>query len=290
MIRLSRLFALPVLLALLAMPASAWADPFASDWSKGQKSAARLIAATLPDRRVRAGIEISLVPGAHTYWRLPGDAGVPPVISFEGSANLAHAEPLFPAPRRLVENELVTYGYEGEVIFPLAVTAMDAGKPVALVVKLDYAACDRICLPVHAVLSLTLQPAGQAGPYAGRLAKALARVPVSRKLGDEGSLAVAAISYEPASPDETGKPMFSIDALVPSTAQSVNLIADATEGWFLQVAPASSVAPGHFRFPITVEERPKAPATAPSEAHFVLVADDSSIEVAVPLDASRLKP
>src|SRR5260370_31340600 len=86
----------------LRRPAAA-ADAFASDWAEGLKSSARLIAAAPAAGVLQAGVEIKLAPGAITYWRNPGDSGLLPTISFEGSANLAQARVSFPAPRRLAD-------------------------------------------------------------------------------------------------------------------------------------------------------------------------------------------
>src|SRR5579872_5164901 len=88
----------------LATPACA-ADAFSSDWADGLKSSARLVAGDASGGRLHAGVEIKLAPGAITYWRNPGDAGLPPVFNFDGSDNLKQAQPQFPAPQRLNEGD-----------------------------------------------------------------------------------------------------------------------------------------------------------------------------------------
>jgi len=157
---------------LLATPAFA-AGPFESDWSDSAKSRARLIA----DGK-GAGLEIALAPGAITYWRDPGEAGVPPTFDFSGSQNLAKAEVDFPAPERIAEPDgSVAFGYRGGVILPIRATAADPGKPVRLVAKVDYAVCDKICLPAKANAELVLGAPG-ATPHAAMLGDARARVPL----------------------------------------------------------------------------------------------------------------
>src|ERR1700736_867532 len=86
----------------LVRPAAA-ADAFASDWANNLKSAARLIAGAPAGGGLEGGGEVKLAPGAITYWRNPGDSGLPPTLSFEGSSNLAQARVSYPAPRRLAE-------------------------------------------------------------------------------------------------------------------------------------------------------------------------------------------
>src|SRR6185437_1096787 len=172
------------LLAVLAASPALAAGAFDSDWSASARSRARLVA----DGR-GAGFEIELAPGAITYWRDPGEAGVPPTFDFSGSANLAKAEVDFPAPERIVEPDgSVAFGYKASVILPIRVTPVDAGKPVRLAARVDYAVCEKLCLPAKASAELTLGGAG-ASPYAADLAAARARVP--EKVAPAGLGAVA---------------------------------------------------------------------------------------------------
>ena len=151
------------LLVLLVTPALA-----ASDWSSTAKSRARLVADA-----AGAGLQIELAPGAITYWRDPGEAGVPPTFDFSGSANLASAEVDFPAPERIAEPDgSVAFGYRGGVTLPIRLKAADPGKPVRLVAKVDYAVCEKICLPARA--SGEIDWPGGADPS---LASARAQVP-----------------------------------------------------------------------------------------------------------------
>ncbi len=71
-------------------------------------------------RTLRAGIEIKLQPGWKTYWRYPGDSGVPPQFDFAGSENLASAEVLYPAPHSFKDEAGTSIGYKETVVFPVA--------------------------------------------------------------------------------------------------------------------------------------------------------------------------
>jgi DsbC/DsbD-like thiol-disulfide interchange protein len=157
-------------------PAGA-ADVFSSDWVGGLKSSARLILGDASDGRFHAGVEIKLAPGAITYWRNPGDAGVPPILSFDGSDNLADARALFPAPRRLEEGAGEAFGYEHSLVLPLDVAPVDPAKPVMLALKLDYAVCEKICVPARADLRLRLGKESGPSPYMEAIAAAKALVP-----------------------------------------------------------------------------------------------------------------
>src|SRR5689334_20896997 len=72
----------------------------ASGWSNDNESAMRLIAGTNESNSpLTAGIEIKLKPGWHTYWRYPGDSGIPPRFDFSGSSNVKAVEVFYPAPQ-----------------------------------------------------------------------------------------------------------------------------------------------------------------------------------------------
>ena len=76
---------------LLICTGGALAADDVSRWDGDDRSAARLIAGSSSDRTAplwRAGIEIRLKRGWHTYWRYPGDAGVPPEFDFQRSKNV----------------------------------------------------------------------------------------------------------------------------------------------------------------------------------------------------------
>ncbi len=153
------------------------ADAYSSDWAEGLKSSARLIAGAAANGVFQAGVEIRLAPGAITYWRNPGDAGLPPTLSFNGSGNLAQARTSFPAPRRLSEGGGEAFGYDGALILPIDVEPIEPAKPVTLALKLNYAVCEKICVPAEASLRLVLPLEAASSPYADAIAKAKDLIP-----------------------------------------------------------------------------------------------------------------
>ena len=108
-----------------------------------------------------------------TYRRTPGEAGVAPTLDFAGSENVASVETLFPAPKHIKEAGGVVAGYEAKALIPLRVTPRDRKAPVRLDLKVDYAACDKICLPVREHQNLQLAP-GDASPHGVEIARVLA--------------------------------------------------------------------------------------------------------------------
>lgn len=158
----------------------------ASPWKAEFHAAARLIAgvARKSDDTVwlRAGVEIRLDPGWHTYWRSPGDSGAPPTFDFAGSGNVKSVNVLWPAPKRFPDGAGGHFnGYVGDVVFPLRIAARDTTEPSLLHLKLTYAYCKDICYPAEADLALKLS--GNGGAEEQALVAAEARVPRRVSLG-----------------------------------------------------------------------------------------------------------
>jgi DsbC/DsbD-like thiol-disulfide interchange protein len=160
------------LMALTALAATAVAQERPAPISE-----TRLIDGGFIDGARYAGLEIRLPGAAVTYWRNPGDAGAAPQFDFARSENVATAEPLYPAPERIDEEGVQTFGYRHAVMFPIRVTPREKDKAAILALSLDYAACEKLCLPVHADRLLVLPP--QAGAPDPQITGALTRVPRS---------------------------------------------------------------------------------------------------------------
>ena len=171
----------------------------ASPWDGEPHGSTRLIAGatlnTANKKFARAGIEIRLDPGWKTYWRYPGDSGVPPTIDFAGSENVKSVSLLWPAPERFDDGAGgYSIGYHGDVVLPLQIMPNDAAKPSSLRVKFGYAVCGKLCVPAEAQLALTLS--GKPGAEEPALSAAEARVPRRVALGERGSLTIASVHRE----------------------------------------------------------------------------------------------
>ena len=164
-----------------AIPAGA----FATAWSiqAAGAGALRLMTMAAVAGHYEAAVEIKLSSSAITYWRQPGEAGVPPEFSFAGSENVAKANVSYPAPQRLDEGGIEAFGYRGGVTFPLQVTPADTTKPVHLAVTLNYAICDRICVPAKGHVDLVLPQNGDS-PARAAIAAAQASVPIVLSAAD----------------------------------------------------------------------------------------------------------
>ena len=121
------------------------------------------------------GIRIELADGWKTYWRMPGEAGIPPDFTWKPSVP-AKIQVLYPVPGRFADASGETVGYSHEVIFPVTVDA-GAANGVALDLGIFFAVCREVCIPVQAEAQVKLGSA-VSDPKGGiRVAEALLKVP-----------------------------------------------------------------------------------------------------------------
>lgn len=121
-----------------------------TEWVAITGGEARLIVAEpVPgEKRVDGAIEVKLAPGWKTYWRDPGDAGVPLQVDLGPSANAKLLEVLYPAPKRFDDGVTVWAGYDAPVGFSLRLERPDVSMPVKVKGSAFFGVCERICVPV----------------------------------------------------------------------------------------------------------------------------------------------
>lgn len=139
---------------------------------------------------ISAGLSIRLSDGWKTYWRSPGEVGLPPSIDWSGSQNLANVDFMWPAPTRFRAFGIENFGYEKQVTFPLRVTLKDAGEPAVLAGKVFILICSHICVPEEFTLTLDL-PAGTGVDQASatEIATWAAKVPMDGTASEVRALA-----------------------------------------------------------------------------------------------------
>jgi DsbC/DsbD-like thiol-disulfide interchange protein len=252
-------------LALLIQSGPTRADPFASEWAPSLKSQARLIA----DGTGQAGFQIELAAEAITYWRDPGDAGVPPTFDFTRSVNVASAEVEFPAPKRIEESDgSEAFGYDRGVVFPIRVKAADPTKPVTLALDANYAVCEKICLPARAAVSLSL-PKGAATPWAAEIDAARKLVPKSE---DAAALGIEITALE-------GRNWRLCLPVAPGAPR--NLFVEPPAGWWL-TAKADAAEEGRDCFALSLKEAP-ADAKFPAAVRATITGGPRAVETRVRL-------
>jgi DsbC/DsbD-like thiol-disulfide interchange protein len=256
----------------------------ASPWDGEPHAAARLIAGAAVESAgvevPRAGIEIRLDPGWKTYWRYPGDSGVPPTFDFAGSENVKAVTPLWPAPERFADGAGGhSIGYRGDVILPLRIVPADANKPSSLHLKIGYATCSNICVPAQADLALTLS--GETGAEEPVLAAAVAHVPRRVALGAGGELSITSVHRE-----KGGAHDRVVVAVAVADGVPVDLFVEGpTADWALPLPlPVGPASGGARRFTFDLDGLPPGARAEGALLTFTAVSSGDAIEVEVHLD------
>ena len=269
--------------ALLALGAGiaspAWAAD-ASPWDGGMRSAVRLIAGIPTNdagkKVLRGGIEIRLDPGWKTYWRYPGDSGVPPRFSFTRSENLESVRLLWPAPKRFGGPGDTSIGYTGDVIFPLRVLPRDPGRPVLLRFNVDYAICENLCIPADGKAELLLGEEPTA--YEDALRQSEERVPKPVAIGQGEALAIEAVIREA----HGEKPRILVDVRAPDAAKPELFAEGPTPDWALPVPERIPGAPtGLQRFAFELDGVPPGATEEGAMLRLTAVAQDQAIELVI---------
>jgi DsbC/DsbD-like thiol-disulfide interchange protein len=230
----------------------------------------------------KGGVEIVLSPGWKTYWRYPGDAGIPPRFDWSGSENVSNVEVFYPAPKRITDGTGQTsIGYEDRVTFPLRITAKDSLKPVSLKLKLDFATCEKLCIPAEANLSLAFASDAAIEPS---LEEAEKRVPEKQDASKPRTLAILGAKIERGK-DPGGKNDRIIVKVLARTVGKLDLFAEGPgEDWTLALPELLTNEAGHATFAIPLQGSQLGSNAAPPKVRLTLVAGEQAIETEIALD------
>lgn len=268
-----------LLALLLLMPAGAYA--FESNWleSDSGKARVRLIAAgSASDAAyVRAGIEIRLDRGWHTYWRYAGDAGLPPQFDWAGSVNLDQAVIRWPAPARIrLEDGLESIGYKDSVLLPVYLYPKDPARPIQLRLQMRYGVCEQICIPAAANLSARILP--ESGRSHAALDRAEARVPEQAAPEKTGAFGISSVWLE-----RGAKPAAIVEVNAPN-GQPIDLFAEGPSDDWAPPLPKRKDGNGRIRFVVPLDGAGTGSVPFPKALRLTLVAGDRAIETLAPLD------
>ena len=249
----------------------------ASPWQKDGHSAVRLLAGSRSGAVLLGGIAFQLQPGWKTYWRTPGDSGVPPRFDFSKSDNVEAVTVLWPAPKKFDDGAGgVSLGYHDQIVLPLRIVAKNVDKPVTLRAEINYAVCEKLCIPVEANAELAFNSVASTEDSA--LFAALDTVPKPANVGDPNPLTIRDVKRE-------GKSEVLVDVVTPDD-RAVNLFVEGpTPDWGLPVPkPVEHSPPGVKRFSFQLDGVP--PGVNPDGAalKLTLVGGDRSYEFNINLD------
>lgn len=133
-----------------------------------------------PGKSFWLGLLIRHAPEWHTYWRNPGDSGLPTMLTWVLPAGVKAGDIDWPAPHRLPFGSLVNYGYEDTVVLPVPVQVADdfAGKQIDVQLRADWLVCKVECIPESGEFTLTLPTQASIATHRTEFEAAFAARPV----------------------------------------------------------------------------------------------------------------
>ena len=253
--RVTPAFALAVVLAS-GMASTALASPVKTEHVEAELVSERT--ALIPGKPVTLALRLKMAEGWHTYWRNPGDSGLPTTIAWKLPEGVGVGAIQWPAPRTLPTGPLVNYGYEGEVLLLTGLTVpRDAapGSTYKFSARADWLVCKDVCIPEGADLDIVLPVSDHSDPYpqwGSAIAAVRAALPTPLQAwrvnarGDGARIALALTPPEGA-PDPGPLYFFSYDeGRVEPSAKQV-LTRDASGAYQLTLPAAIQLAPDFKR-------------------------------------------
>lgn len=248
-----------------------------SPWQRDGHSAVRLLAGSRSGAVLMGGIAFQLQPGWKTYWRTPGDSGVPPRFDFSKSENVEAVTVLWPAPTKFDDGAGgISLGYKQQVVLPLRIVAKNADKPVTLRVGISYAVCEKLCIPVEANAELAFTSVASTEDSA--LFAALDTVPKPANVGDPNPFTIRDVKRD-------GKSNVLVDVAAPDTKQVSLFVEGPTPDWALPVPKLlEDGPPGVKRFAFELDGLPPGASPDGAALKFTLVGGDRAYEFNINLN------
>ncbi|WP_312792547.1 protein-disulfide reductase DsbD family protein [Diaphorobacter nitroreducens] len=136
-----------------------------------------------PGKPLWLGLSITHQPEWHTYWKNPGDSGLPTQLEWQLPAGIDAGEVAWPVPRKIPLGNLANYGYEGTVLLPVPMTVSPAFNPGPLAkeatfqLKASWLVCRQECIPEEGSFTLQLPLQGTTALHAAAFDAAAAAHP-----------------------------------------------------------------------------------------------------------------
>ena len=249
----------------------------ASPWQRDGHSAVRLLAGSRSGAVLLGGIAFQLQPGWKTYWRTPGDSGVPPRFDFSKSENIEAVTILWPAPTKFDDGAGGhSLGYKNQIVLPLRIVAKNADKPVTLRAGINYAVCEKLCIPVEANTELAF--ASVASTEDSALFAALDTVPKPASIGDPNPLTIRDVKRD-------GKSSVLVDVATPDAREVSLFVEGPTPDWALPVPTLLEPSPpGVKRFSFELDGLPPGAKPEGAALKLTLVGGDRAYEFNINLN------
>jgi len=242
-----------LLALMLALPAAAQAPP-----GPARHVVVELVSdhdGIAPGQTIHLALRQQIQKGWHTYWRNSGDSGEPTQLKWTLPEGWRAGGFIWPTPRKITVGPLMNYGYEDEVLLPMAVTApaaAKAGDKVTLKAAVSLLVCAEVCVPEDDALSITLPVTAAGAPenpmWAAPIAAALAAAPQPAALAAvfqtrPGGVVLAVTGAALKGADMAGAYFFPFESTVIDHAKP-QIIERGPQGLTLTMAPGYSFQGG----------------------------------------------
>ncbi|HUH49272.1 MAG TPA: protein-disulfide reductase DsbD domain-containing protein [Mycoplana sp.] len=265
------------LFVLAAMVAPTLAVGASSDWIQTEGGRVRLV--VLPERadgEIPALLDVHLEAGWKTYWRDPGQSGIPPSVSIPDATGLVLESMRFPVPKRFDDGSSRYTGYDRSVAFPLTLKRNAAGGD-EVIASIFLGICKDICIPVEAELTVDLKAGAMAGS------------------GDETIVAAAEAGLPaPPSPDfnvedarwdAEGKSLSITFAAPPQQSEKLpQVFVSGPEGFQFGTGAMPQRVGDAYRVDVPLLHKPKSASLAGAPILFTAKSGDRSMETPLAID------
>lgn len=200
------------ILALLVLLASGPALAGQTEWQEVMPGVSiRLIAsdAVSAEGKTWIALEIDMPDTTKTYWRVPGESGIPPQLDLSGSTGIGDHAIAWPYPTRSETDAYLDHAYYGHTVLPVEIGVTADAPVIALAATLGI--CSEVCVPVSVAFGLEIDPRNPDRPNTLRIEQARAGVPIAwdgpEMIGDvhydSGENVLVATLDDPAFPAQT---------------------------------------------------------------------------------------
>ena len=169
------------LLAALTSPAPLWAATSAAVTTPQVR--AELLAhapeGVAPGKPIWLGLQIRHQPHWHTYWKNPGDSGLPTTLSWQLPEGVQAGDIQWPTPKKLPVGPLMNFGFEGTLLLPVPITvpATFSGSSLEVKLQAEWLVCKDVCIPESGEFTLSLPAAAATAMHGAAFEAARAASP-----------------------------------------------------------------------------------------------------------------
>jgi len=266
-----------IFVAAVAMTAFVLLAPAAqaemTEWARNEGGRMRLVAMPpASDGTVRGALQIEPNPGWITYWKEPGDAGIPPQLLISSDADVALNRLDYPVPKRIDSGALRDIGYDHAVTLPFELSVKDTAKPLKIGVSAFVGLCRNICIPFQADFDLAFAHQG-----ATPVEEALVLAEAEAKLPEAPSEDFAVTGYA-----LTGNEMLRLNLrLPPKVTKPPQVIVTGPQGHAFFDSQNGHEEGDEYALDIPIEKLPKGYELQGKRWGILVIAGDRAMETSL---------